>query len=592
VSETAVLRAIAYSDDPDIHPSFIETNTYFVNQDEHDLPMVSISGSTLSDGSWGIESEPTVLEYFDASNQFVCEANGDSDKHGFDSNAFSQRGFDFVTHDEFGYDHHVEAALFQTTDRTEFQRLIFKAGGFDNYQQGNGAHIRDHLLHTMCQEADLNIDARSSSYCVVYVNGDYCGLYVMEEKVDDLDYVEHYYDQHEGHVDFLKTWGGTWAEYGDMAGWQDVVDFQNEEPLCEGDNYDWVSSQVDMSSLIDFFVLQTFAVNTQYLNWDQAWWRGQDPMGGDTKWRYALWGMSHTFGHGVNYLGLAQTGPESLPCEVLNTGDPGGAGHVPLWNALLENPDFENQLLTRYLELNSTDFSCENLNALIDSLQSVFNSEMERHVNRWGGSVEGWNAELADLHDFVNARCGAQMESLIEQCWGTLGETDALTILISGDGTVNVNGATISEDDTPFVVQDCPNFFQLTAVNGIDNFASWELISGDAEINVPSDPFLELSVLEPVTVQANFDMPDRVLENKMATINAYPNPATGIVAFQSGSPLQAITILDQLGRVVLVENCVGVSTCRVNVAGLENGVYTAVSQLDSNRQVIKIIKSN
>ena len=29
---------------------------------------------------------------------------------------------------------------------------------------------------------------------------------ITEKKVDDIDYTDHYYDQDDGYVDFIKTW--------------------------------------------------------------------------------------------------------------------------------------------------------------------------------------------------------------------------------------------------------------------------------------------------------------------------------------------------------------------------------------------------
>jgi hypothetical protein len=57
------LRAIVYSPTAGILPSFTETNTYFFGNDNHTIPVVSISGNTLGDGSWNGD-ELTQLEFF------------------------------------------------------------------------------------------------------------------------------------------------------------------------------------------------------------------------------------------------------------------------------------------------------------------------------------------------------------------------------------------------------------------------------------------------------------------------------------------------------------------------------------------------
>src|SRR5690606_12750910 len=108
----------------------------------------------------------------------------------------------------------VRHPLFQTKNSDEYQRLIVKAAANDNYPFSNGAHLRDAMIHTLSQNADLRMDERTSRFGVVYVDGEYWGLYDLREKVDDHVFTLHYYNQDKFNIHFLKTWGGTWAEYG------------------------------------------------------------------------------------------------------------------------------------------------------------------------------------------------------------------------------------------------------------------------------------------------------------------------------------------------------------------------------------------
>jgi hypothetical protein len=94
-------------------PSFIETNTYFINV-THQIPVVSVCGTqlaTLFGGSWGI-SPVGVMEYFESDGSFIEEVVGDFNKHGNDSWAYPQRGVDFVGRDEAGYNEALNHQLF------------------------------------------------------------------------------------------------------------------------------------------------------------------------------------------------------------------------------------------------------------------------------------------------------------------------------------------------------------------------------------------------------------------------------------------------------------------------------------------------
>ncbi|MEZ4800388.1 MAG: chitobiase/beta-hexosaminidase C-terminal domain-containing protein [Flavobacteriales bacterium] len=208
IDVTKVIRAIAYSPDVSILPSFIETNTFFTGADQHTVVIASVSGPTLSDGSWWGD-EAMHLELFNASGNFIVEASGDSNEHGNDSNAYAQRGFDYVTRDAMGYDNEVEYPIINSRDRNGYERLIFKAAANDNYPFSNGgAHIRDAYVCELSIRGGLKLDERSTESCVVYINGQFWGVYEIREKVDDIDFTDHYYDQPEGFVDFMKTWGG------------------------------------------------------------------------------------------------------------------------------------------------------------------------------------------------------------------------------------------------------------------------------------------------------------------------------------------------------------------------------------------------
>ena len=110
--------------------------------------------------------------------------------------------------DQFGYNYALKDDLFYTKDRDEYQRVIVKAAANDNYPAsfgGSGAHIRDAYIQHLSQISDLRMDERSSSNCILYMNGRYWGVYEIREKVDDHDYTDHYYDQEKDSIQFLKT---------------------------------------------------------------------------------------------------------------------------------------------------------------------------------------------------------------------------------------------------------------------------------------------------------------------------------------------------------------------------------------------------
>jgi gliding motility-associated-like protein len=508
ISSTTSLRAIAYSNDPAILPSYIETNTYFFGSDIHEVMVVNISGSTLSDGSWSGD-EFTHIEFFTPSGTFIAEATGDSNEHGNDSNAYPQRGFDFITRDALGYDNEVQFPVFSSSNRQGYERLIFKAAANDNYPNSGGAHIRDAYVHRLSEVGDLHLDERKVESCVLYINGAYWGVYDAREKIDDIDYTKFYYDQPDGFVDFLKTWGGTWEEYGTGNDWYDLVAFITGNDMTDQANYDYVLTQYNHMSLIDYFILNGYIVSTDWLNWNTAWWRGRNPDGDARRWRYALWDNDASFGHYVNYTGVPSNQPTADPCQIDGMGDVGGQGHVPVLNALFDNEDFFADYIQRYATLSNSVFSCERMIEVLDSMINVIEPEMQRHCDRWGGTYNEWQNSVQVLRDYILARCNNEIITGIEDCYDVTSYT--LTIQVDGVGEIEVESLDLNNSNTPysgtyFADLDI-DLFAASDGASCGNFAGWEIISGTGTIADPSSDTTTITIASDVTLVAHFAEP-------------------------------------------------------------------------------------
>ncbi len=105
--------------------------------------------------------------------------------------------------------------------------------------------------------------------------------------------------------------------------------------------------------------------------------------------------MDNTFGHGANYTGIPSQSADADPCNPESLNNPGGQGHIPIFNALLENEDFWATYINRWADLSNTHFSCENMNAVLDSMIMVIEPEMDRHMDRWGGNYAQWGSQCA-----------------------------------------------------------------------------------------------------------------------------------------------------------------------------------------------------
>lgn len=514
IATTSVLRAKAFSTD---QPSFTQSGTYFMNVN-HTVPVVSIAGAgsgSVASLLGGSQIEPQgFFELWEADKSFVDKGEGQFNKHGNDSWAYAQRGFDFVMRDQYGYNHEIRHQIFPFENRDKFQRLILKAAASDNYPfENGGAHIRDAFVHTLSQRADLKLDERSWRPCVVYLNGQYWGVYEIREKVDDSDFTKHYYDQDKYNLQFLKTWGATWQEYGApnaLPAWNALRNYINTNNMGIAANFAYVDSLLNWESLVDYFVINSYIVSQDWLNWNTGWWRGMNPAGDKKKWRYILWDMDACFGHYVNFTGLPNVSPTADPCQAEELPNPGGQGHTTIISKLIdESPIVEQYYVSRYSDLVNTHFSCSYMNSLLDSMVAQLTPEMTRHCTRWGGSVAGWQTNVQSMRDFINARCAALSQGMTD-CYQVTGP-NAITVTVTpvNSGTVKVNS--IWAPTYPWNA----NYFGGIQTNLIAKpnpgfvFSHWEHTANTLTAATTQDTN-SMDIVQPVTITAVFisDNPD------------------------------------------------------------------------------------
>ena len=501
IPTTSVVKAISYSSNPNIPSSFIDFHTFFIN-DTHTIPILSVSGTQVDDLLSGppftnLEPEGTI-EWFDKNGILLDKGTGEYNKHGNDSWAYNQRGFDYVMRDQFGYNYALQDKIFATKSRDKFQKVIVKAAANDNYPfsyGGSGAHIRDAYVHHLSQLADLRMDERSTTSCILYRNGEYWGVYEMREKVDDHDFTDYYYDQDKNNLQYLKTWGGTWTEYGApnaQPDWNTFVNYVAANPMVNQVNYNQAKSEYNVGSLIDYFLLNSYVVCQDWLNWNTAWWRGMDPNGDKKKWRYTLWDMDNTFDHGTNYTGIPSSDPNASPCDASTLGNTGGQGHVPIWNEMLTNQEFHDEYINRWQDLANGGLSCAFMINVLDSMIAVIDPEMPRQITTWGGTYATWQSNVTDLRNFILARCDSMNSGFVDCDTAITGPYD-VTIEIIGIGEVEMsNGNIITNLNTPWTDQRFGGIILPFEVKS-GSFDHWEVVSTNT---YNYDPIVDTLVLD------------------------------------------------------------------------------------------------
>lgn len=516
ISQTTVVRARCFDNSGQKLPGFMETNTYFINE-SFSLPVFSFSGDQLLTLFNGTQIEPLGgVEFFDENGDLIDESYCEFDKHGNDSWQYPQRGVDFVSRDEYGYNAELSSKFFETKNRENFQRLMVKAAANDNYpfEQG-GAHIRDSYVQSLSQLTDLEMDERSSTNCIVFVNGQYWGVYDLREKVDDKDFTRFYYNQRrkykgsEEYVQFIKTWGNTVPKYGEakaIQDWGTTRNFILNNNMGDPANFAIADSLFDITSMIDHKVVNSFIVSRDWLNYNTGWWRGLNASGDARKWRYILWDTEAAFGHYINWTGLPDASVNAPICQIesLNVGD----GHIAILNKFMdENPEVRQRYITRYADLLNTKFHCNNLIHVLDSMIGVIEPEMPKQLDRWGGTMQEWQQNVDDLKQWIEDRCEVVKQSMLT-CYDLTGPYDVtFEVEPAGAGKIKMNSEWLP--NYPFEAFVYGNISTLLTAegNGQYLFSHWEVTNHNILPHSDSlNTFLEIN--QNATIKAVFYDPN------------------------------------------------------------------------------------
>ncbi|HOZ52109.1 MAG TPA: CotH kinase family protein, partial [Chitinophagaceae bacterium] len=504
ISATTAVRARAFSTNPNIAVSFTETNTYLLNE-VTTFNVVSVTGpfttSLFNNASATISCS---YEYFDKNQNFILEYEGRAQRHGHDSWAYPQKGFKVYAKDEYGYENTMERKYFSTSLRDEFDMVILKAGASDAYPGGpaKSCHMRDMFAHTLSEKYNLDLDYRRYEPTIVFVNGQYWGVYEIRERVDK-DFFEYYYGIKEKNADNLKYWGGLQASPGTTGQWSNLVNYIFNNSMTDPVAYQYVKDSLNLKSFAQYFIFNQYLVNSDWLNWNSQWWRGRGS--NPVKWRYVLWDEDNILDLGQNYSGWPTTTYNADPCDPIS-GAPLGSTSVPhttMLDSLMKNPEFEQLYKDQWLEMLNGCFKCENILAHFDSLHNLLLPEMQRQINRWGGTMADWQNNIAYMRNQITNRC-LVVTGKIDSCYDLNPITLSLNVMPPNSGTIELDGALKSPYVwTKVIAGDSTYNLKATPTLGqYWTFDYWEKFE-------PSNTFNPNATTD--LVQYNFLKPDSVI---------------------------------------------------------------------------------
>lgn len=323
--------------------------------------------------------------------------------------AKSEYGDNNFKYEVFGND--LQNSNGETIDK--FKTLVLRAGGNCTFD----AKFNDTYWQTIAR--DMNCSTQRSRPCVVYLNGEYWGLYVLEEDYSN-DYFEDHYNVNKDDVVVYKGDAETYPELGYKLDEGKLPEGENDESYYFNELNNFFKTHknlendadlaefeklVDIDSVIDYFAAEVWINN----KWD---WPGKnwsmwktanitDDAYGDGRWRFCFYDME--FG-GVSGEGDAYTNTVKednyQKYGLLDTATKNPA--VLCYAYLMSNPDIREKYCNRLQTLSDNAFSQENTLKTLEWYENVYSPLYEQFFNRF---PETGSADEALHDDYASSDC-------------------------------------------------------------------------------------------------------------------------------------------------------------------------------------------
>lgn len=398
VQHCIVIRAAVF-DENDICVSAVKTNSYFIRAlgcDTHGLPVVSLCADSLDlfdyergilvpgvhydslnpyyTGNYfqkGMEWERLAnMEFYELDNSGVNQLLG-LRTHGQKARWQGQKGLKVYAREEYG-EKRIKHRFFDNTPIDSFKRLVMKP--FACTWNGNGC--ADYLCNQMAK--DLDVESMNTCPCVLFLNGEYWGIYYIQEKPDER-FLEDHLGVDKDHVNIIKNWllpeNGNPENYNAFYAWMEEADLSDEE------QYAYAEAHIDIANFIDYYAIELFSKNPDWPATNVLLWQE-----GNDKWRWIFYDGD----------GCLQINDYDAFANAIYAGDggyPSSRRATLFFRRLLENEQFWLQFANRFNELAASVFLFENTKPCFDQIKQTLQGEIPNQIGRFNfpNSCETWS---------------------------------------------------------------------------------------------------------------------------------------------------------------------------------------------------------
>ena len=306
--------------------------------------------------------------------------------HGNGSRRYPSKGMKIYAREDYG-ERRFEHDFFGDSQQSSFKHLILKP--FAVFWPYSGA--QDYVCNALARQ--LNVEAPFCRPMVVYLNGEYWGLYFVQEKTDER-FLEDHYGVDPDNCNIIGNWKGE-VEQGSGRNFHRMMRWFEDADLTKADTYEKACEMIDIDNYIDYMVFETFVGNWDWPGNNMRCWQVDDG-----PWRWIFFdGDATIINPDMDVFLNAAVYAEPVTWE-----------NYPetklLFSKLLENNQFKVAFKSKARELCDGLFQYDNTSSIFNGVLDDLSPKIEDQRHRFGypPNMDVWNDGNALIDEFLRGR--------------------------------------------------------------------------------------------------------------------------------------------------------------------------------------------
>ncbi len=374
LDSTTVLRAICVEENS--VPSETLSASYIINEN-HIFPVLSLTMDPdgfayMYQNYYSDIEERANLTFFDNDGESFSIDCGACIFGSLSRETLAKKSLKVVFRGEYG-SKRLHYPLYENSNVEDFKSLVLRSG-----QDSTFAMIREELMTSLAKDGSDSLQTVNTRYAVLYVNGEYWGIYNLKEAFSEEFFASH----NNVSVDSTKLVRMTKLVDEAPELWE-IISNCHRMDMSDPENYRYLTDNVDVESMADWIIYEAYCSNSDLLN-NVRYVMSKDL---DGKWKHCYYDLDWSFRY--------QTA--TLPIR-------SGEVYAYLPKAALQNEEFKSYFLERLAYHLKNSLSTDHVNGRIDELTGLLAPEMERDWDRWNLNLYNYESNVQNIRDYVADR--------------------------------------------------------------------------------------------------------------------------------------------------------------------------------------------